>query len=541
VLLAALTACPTDSSDSPSLDHIKVTSLPHTLKYNYSPDETFKTDGLVVTAFYSNGSQMLVTNYDLAWGDTSHTPLSNGSSFPESFAGSVETVVVTWNGKTDHFSITVINVDHTESVDSLTVTPGQGVVTFPISVTLATTTTGATIYYTTDGSAPSKTHYTDTILPAGSAPSGTVPLTSPCVIRAIALKDNANPSGQLVAHYYLATVKFPDMLPLTVENQLFPLTVTLVPATSGSEIYYTLNGAEPNETESATNFKYSAAFELDVPVTLKFKAFKDGMEPSGTATAAFTQFIVTASTLSALQGRLTAAQAGDDADHPVTLSVAMELSPSNWASLLEAIDGGGKYVTLDLSDSTASSAESGGGLYSNKAFDPDEANITGKGRIVELTLPDAAISIGTHYGSFGSLKKITGSGIITVGGWSLEGGGGILEEISFPNLTTLGQGSLWGAVALKTLYIPSVTFIDTYSLGQTGDQALTITLGATPPKLGSPIFSGSVTTKSVTIKIPSGSQTTYNDGYSDSDTTTNKWWNNFRDKKSGITLTFVPY
>jgi hypothetical protein len=489
---------------------------------------------------------MLVTNYNLTWGDTSHTLLRNGSAFPTDFAGSIETVVVTWNGKTDHFSVTINSDDYSETVADPTVNKPTGTYTFPLNVTLTTTTNGATIYYTTDGTDPSRTHNTDTIPPAGagSVPSGTVTLNSPGTLKAVAIKDGENPSlRQLVAHYYLATVRFPNMLPLTVENQLFPLTVTLTPTTLGSEIYYTLNGAEPRETESETNIKYSAPIELEGPVTLKFKAFKAGMEPSGTASAVFTQFIVTASTLGELKDRLTAADAGDSDSNPVTLPVNMELSVENWTHLLEVLDDQSKYVAMDLSDSTASSTDSGG-LSSNGTFDAIRSFTTGKDKIVSLILPNAATVVGSRYTDFTKLKKISGAGITSIGAWTLEGGAGALEEVCFPNLIGIGQGGLWNSIKLKTLYIPLATSFRAGALGADPAEAiedLTITLGPTAPSLQPDVFDG-VTTRNVTIKIPSGSETTYgSDTYDNNDTTADNWGNTFRNKKSGIALTFVTY
>lgn len=60
--------------------------------------------------------------------------------------------------------------------------------------------------------------------------------------------------------------------------------VTLSTATTGAEIRYTTNGSEP--TTSST--LYTGAFSVSATTTVKAKAFKSGMLPSGTASATFT-------------------------------------------------------------------------------------------------------------------------------------------------------------------------------------------------------------------------------------------------------------
>jgi hypothetical protein len=541
-----LAACPNDSHGSADLDHIKVTSLPHLTTYTYSSNATFNSVGLEVTAFYTDGSREPVADYSLSWGDTDHTPFGDGT-FPQAFAGSVETVVVTWNGKSDHFSITVNNANHTDIVATPSVTPSTGSYAFPLSVTLSTTTAGATIYYTTDGTDPSTTHNNGTPITT----SGPVQLDGPATLKAVALKAGSNPSSQLVAHYLISTVKLPGMLPSTVEDQLFPLAVTLIPNTPGSDIYYTIDGSTPTKSSP----QYSGAFTLSEPKTLKFKAFKDGMDPSGPAEVVFTAFTATESDLTGLSTRLAAAQAGAAASGtgisgPITLPVNMELSLENWMHLLEAIDGGSKYVALDLSACTASAALSGGGLSSNGTFDGIATLDTGKNKIVSLILPDAATTMGSLK-LFSALKSVEGANVLSVGGWCSPEDS-TLEKVSFPKATQIHDGAFWNCTGLKELYLPSVTQINWYFLGaQAGDSnGLTITLGATAPTLGTAIFSSTETPKAVTIRIPSNA-TGY--GTAPTDTTTSNWANGFRgggwngsSMGSGtvvgnVTLTFETY
>ncbi|MBN2201558.1 VCBS repeat-containing protein [bacterium] len=62
-----------------------------------------------------------------------------------------------------------------------------------------------------------------------------------------------------------------------------PVSVTLTTTTSGASITYTLNGDEPDEASSL----YVSAFDVSSSLTVKARAYKSGMNPSGIASADF--------------------------------------------------------------------------------------------------------------------------------------------------------------------------------------------------------------------------------------------------------------
>jgi hypothetical protein len=141
------------------------------------------------------------------------------------------------------------------------------------SVTLSCTTTGATIYYTTDGSAPSSssTPYTEAI---------TVNATQ--TIKAIGIKDGLTDSEVAEATYTMV-VSNPTF---TVDAGTYngAKSVELECATTGASIRYTTNGAEP--TTSST--LYEGAISVNVSQTIKAKAFKTGYTDSEVSEAAYT-------------------------------------------------------------------------------------------------------------------------------------------------------------------------------------------------------------------------------------------------------------
>jgi hypothetical protein len=93
--------------------------------------------------------------------------------------------------KTTNFSLTV-NSPTVATVATPTITPNGGSFTGPVSVTLQTVTSEASIYYTTNGSTPtqSSTPYT-----------GAMTLMSSATVKAIAFKSGSNPSAVASASF----------------------------------------------------------------------------------------------------------------------------------------------------------------------------------------------------------------------------------------------------------------------------------------------------------------------------------------------------
>lgn len=60
--------------------------------------------------------------------------------------------------------------------------------------------------------------------------------------------------------------------------------VSLTSTTPGATIYYTTDGSDPDDTDT----QYSTPIAVSTTTTIKAKAYKDGMDPSGIATATYT-------------------------------------------------------------------------------------------------------------------------------------------------------------------------------------------------------------------------------------------------------------
>ena len=120
-------------------------------------------------------------------------------------------------------------------------TPGGGTYTTVQTVTIASATEGAAIYYTTDGSTPDESN--------GTLYSGPVTVGAPTTLRAIAFKSGMTGSAVASATYDID-------LPRTAAPVLDPVpgtynaaqTVAITSATEGATIRYTVDGSTPTAT-----------------------------------------------------------------------------------------------------------------------------------------------------------------------------------------------------------------------------------------------------------------------------------------------------
>jgi hypothetical protein len=145
---------------------------------------------------------------------------------------------------------------------------------------------------------------------------------------------------------------------------------------------------------------------------------------------------------------------------------------------------------------------------------------------------------------------------ITAIGQAAFWGSTVLNSVSFPQAATIGSQAFGGCTALTSVSAPLATNIGQSAFS--GCAALTsVTLGATPPTLGITIFSG-ITARTVTVRIPTGSQTAYGvpdlpDTNFNNASTDNSWGYAFRGKgwngtvyqsgavNTNITLVFETY
>ena len=101
------------------------------------------------------------------------------------------------------------------------------------------------------------------------------------------LLGSAREDGLLIAVGGMGTILSTVALPIVETPEISPelvgsadsVTVSLETATAGAEIRYTLDGTEPTRS----SILYTDTFVLTQPTTVRARAFKDAMEPSGVA------------------------------------------------------------------------------------------------------------------------------------------------------------------------------------------------------------------------------------------------------------------
>jgi hypothetical protein len=153
-----------------------------------------------------------------------------------------------------------------------TFSPASGLYVGSVTVTLSTTTSGATIRYTTDGSAPTA---------ASPAYTGPITLTRTTTIRAITTASAMVDSNEAAADYTVAVVA-PSFTP-AAGTYAQPQTVALSTPTSGARIYYTTDGSTPTTVSPI----YTGPISVTRTTTIRAIGAATGMANSTVASATY--------------------------------------------------------------------------------------------------------------------------------------------------------------------------------------------------------------------------------------------------------------
>jgi len=143
----------------------------------------------------------------------------------------------------------------------------------PQSVTLSDTTSGATIYYTTDGSTPTT---------ASTPYTAPISVTRSMTVRAMAAASGMADSNVASATYTIR-VATPTLSP-PGGTYSTPQSVTLSDTTSSAAIYYTTDGSTPTTASTA----YTGSISVTRTTTIRAMAAASGMADSSVASATYT-------------------------------------------------------------------------------------------------------------------------------------------------------------------------------------------------------------------------------------------------------------
>jgi hypothetical protein len=158
------------------------------------------------------------------------------------------------------------------------ISPATGTYSSPQTVTISDSTSGSSIFYTTDGSQPtnSSTPYTNSF-----------PVNTTTTVKAIATASGFVQSATATSTITISSTPPPAAMPSispVTGTYTSPQTVTITDATSGSSIFYTTDGSQP--TTSST--LYTNAFTVNATTTVKAIATASGFSQSSTATSVIT-------------------------------------------------------------------------------------------------------------------------------------------------------------------------------------------------------------------------------------------------------------
>ncbi len=201
------------------------------------------------------------------------TPTTNSAVYSSAITVSeTETLkaIGTHSGDTNS---SVGSAKYTIKVATPTFSPGAGTYTATQTVTISDTTSGASIYYTTNGSTPTT---------ASTLYSGAITVSETETLKALATHagDTNSAVGSAVYTIQVATPTFSP----GGGNYSSGQTVTISDSTSGANIYYTTNGTTP--TTASTH--YTAPVSVSVSQTLEAIATHSGETTSAVGEAVYT-------------------------------------------------------------------------------------------------------------------------------------------------------------------------------------------------------------------------------------------------------------
>jgi hypothetical protein len=159
--------------------------------------------------------------------------------------------------------ITVVD----QQVNTPRFSPDNYSFTDPVAVSISSTTTGAVVHYTTDGTTPTG----DSQAFLSGSP---ITIASDTTIKAIAVREGMADSNIAEAQYRFR-VATPVINPNAGESSS-PIYVTINCATDGALIYYTTDGSMP----SSESNHYEDGFSVYESTTVKAIAVKEGMPDS---------------------------------------------------------------------------------------------------------------------------------------------------------------------------------------------------------------------------------------------------------------------
>jgi Legume lectin domain/Chitobiase/beta-hexosaminidase C-terminal domain/Fn3 associated len=216
--------------------------------------------------------------------------VDNSKTFTTSWPVDIPTTVggntafVGFTGGTGHYTVVqdIMNWTYVstatggqQTAATPVISPGTGTFTSPQTVTITDATSGFSIFYTLDGSTPTT---------ASTPYSASFTVTTTTTVKAIATAPNFLQSPTATSIITInAQTSAPLISPVT-GTYSSPQTANITDATSGSTIFYTLDGSQP----STSSTQYIGAFTVSTTTTVKAIATAPNFTQSNTTTSVIT-------------------------------------------------------------------------------------------------------------------------------------------------------------------------------------------------------------------------------------------------------------
>ena len=383
----------------------------------------------------------------------------------------------TWSAVAMSFKIGA----NTTQTATPTFSPAGGTYSSAQSVTLSDTTSGAAIYYTTDGSTPTtnSTRYT--------AP---ISVTQTTTINAIAAASGLSNSAVGTATYTINTAQTatPTFSPAG-GTYSSAQSVTLSDTTSGAAIYYTTDGSTP--TTNST--RYTAPISVTQTTTINAIAAASGLTNSSVATATYNIQVAPPTNFTHVQGNSALSGAAGTRTvsltmlNPVTAGNLMVcglsgVDPTN-TTLVSLKDQAGNLYAVSPKSPTAylSGAGLGWGLYN---LTPPAGNTTLVG-----TLGSASVFAGQYILHCDEFNPVGGTPAFDLDAINSNAGPSTLMNL--PSITPTASSSLlyalgnprWNITGCGAPWVCGGSGIQSstgFGVGGTATEYITNATGATP-------------------------------------------------------------
>jgi hypothetical protein len=383
-----------------------------------------------------------------------------------------------------------------------TFSPAAGSYGLAQTVTISDSTSGATIYYTTNGTTPT----------TGSAQySSAITGSTAETLEAIATSASANNSVVATATYTIGgTAATPTFSPVS-GNYVGNQSITISDTSSGATIYYTTNGSTPN-TGSAV---YSTPITVSTSETLEAIAAGSGYTNSAVGSAAYT-IVAAMPTFSPVAGSYINPQSVTISDSTSGITIYYTTNgttPSTNSPVYSSA------ITVSASETLEAIAAGGGNASSavgtaaytivaaTPTFSPAAGNY---GVALTVTISDTTPSSTIYYTTNGTTPTtnsatysapISVSSTETLEALATAAGDSNSAVGSVAYTLTIGGQAATPTFSLSTgSYIgtQTVTISDT-SMGATIYYTLTPGTVGTPPTTSSTVYTGPVTVPSTSV------------------------------------------